>query len=141
MGLFIDSCVPPITSTRHVSLLGNNRISITILTILRFFCYDSPEDHETHGHQCPSTICCLFQRLFYVMHLGLFLGMLRPTKWRLLSPVVFTPIQPQISIYLCFLTNIITGSWWESGSEAPPLTGFDRILNRWVSCGLDSFKT
>ena len=41
--LFIDPCVPPNTFTRHVSL----RL---------IFCFDSPQDHETYGHQCPSTI-------------------------------------------------------------------------------------
>ena len=45
-------------------------------------------------------ICCLFQRVFYQKRLESFVGMLKPTKWRLLSPVVFTPIQLQISTYI-----------------------------------------
>ena len=49
-------------------------------------------------------ICCLFQRVFYQIRLESFVGMLKHTKWRLLSPVVFTPIQLQISTYIYIYT-------------------------------------
>ena len=52
-------------------------------------------------------ICCLFQRVFYQIRLESFVGMLKPTKWRLLSPVVFTPIQLQISTYIYIYTPYI----------------------------------
>ena len=51
-------------------------------------------------------ICCLFQRVFYQIRLESFVGMLKPTKWRLLSPVVFTPIQPTANLYIYIYTHI-----------------------------------
>ena len=55
-------------------------------------------------------ICCLFQRVFYQIRLESFVGMLKPTKWRLLSPVVFTPIRLQISTYI-YISYYVTILW------------------------------